>query len=70
MREYKQFSPYKKARMIKKIELANKYYKEGYSIREIMRKEDIQMSQSWVWNALHQELSTEKDKTDLTSKNK
>ena len=68
MRDYKQFSPYKKARMVEKIEKVKQYYKDGYSVREIKDMKDIKMSRTWVGDIVREnELSTG---TDLTSKNK
>ena len=65
MREYKQFSPYKKARMVEKIEKVKQYYKDGYSVREIKDMKDIKMSRTWVGDIVREnELSTG---TDLTS---
>ena len=65
MREYKQFSPYKKARMVEKIEKVKQYYKDGYSVREIKDMKDIKMSRTWVGDIVREnELSTG---TELTS---
>ena len=65
MREYKQFSPYKKARMVEKIEKVKQYYKDGYSVREIKDMKDIKMSRTWVGDIIREnEWSTG---TDLTS---